>query len=65
MLNAFNVANKQNIDGLNTTAFNLTPAGPSSGFATYQPSFQSVSTSNNSGFVYTPREVEIAARISF
>ena len=65
MLNAFNIANKQNIDGINTTAFNLSPAGPSTGFATYQPSFQSVSTSNNSGFLYTPREVEIAARIAF
>ena len=65
MLNAFNIANKQNIDAIDTTAFILSPAGPSAGFATYQPSFQSVSTSNNSGFLYTPREVEIAARISF
>jgi hypothetical protein len=65
MLSAFNVANKQNIDGLNTTAYNLASTGPATGIATYQTSFQSVSTSNNSGFLYTPREVEIAARISF
>ncbi len=65
MLNAFNVANKQNIDGLNITAYNLTSTGPTTGIAIYQASFQSVSTSNNSGFLYTPREVEIAARISF
>jgi len=65
MINAFNIANKQNIDGLNTTAYYLTSIGPASGIATYQTSFQSVSSSNNSGFLYTPREVEIAARITF
>jgi hypothetical protein len=65
MINVFNIANKQNIDNLNTTAYTLSAIGPASGIATYQTSFQSVSSSNNSGFLYTPREVEIAARITF
>jgi hypothetical protein len=65
MLNVFNIANKQNIDGLNTTAFKLASTGSATGTATYQSAFQSVTSSNNSGFLYTPREVEIAAKFSF
>jgi hypothetical protein len=65
MINIFNIANKQNIDGINTTAYNLASIGPTSGIASYQRSFQSISTSNNSGLLYTPREIEIAARITF
>jgi hypothetical protein len=65
MINAYNIANKQNIDGINTTAYNFASIGPTSGIASYLTSFQSVSTSNNSGLLYTPRQVEIAARITF
>lgn len=66
MANVFNVANHQNIDGLGTTAYKL-----SGTTATYQgqgpsnPSdntFQKPTSSNNSGFLYTPREIEIATK---
>jgi hypothetical protein len=69
MWNIFNVANHQNIDGLGTTAYKL-----SGNTATYQgqgtsnPSnntYQIPTSSNNSGFLYTPRQIEIAARFNF
>jgi hypothetical protein len=69
MCNMFNVANHQNVDGYTTTnAYTL------SGYtATYQgqpsPStntgYRVVNSSNNSSFLYTPRQVEIAARFNF
>jgi len=67
--NVFNLANHQNIDGVGTTAYQLSGLT-----ATYQgqgaanPSlntFMVPTSSNNSGFLYTPREVEIAARLIF
>jgi hypothetical protein len=60
----FNVANHQNYDGINSTAYKLGGTG-TAGTATYQPTFQQFTSSNNSGFLYTPREIEIAARLSF
>jgi hypothetical protein len=30
---------------------------------TYQPTFGAITSSNNSGFLFTPRDVEIAAKI--
>jgi Carboxypeptidase regulatory-like domain len=69
MANVFNLANHQNIDGLGTTAYKL-----SGDTATYQgqgssnPSnntFQIPTSSNNSGFLYTPRQIEIATRFNF
>jgi hypothetical protein len=36
-----------------------------SGTATYQSTYGQVTSSNNSGFLYTPRQIEIAARFSF
>jgi hypothetical protein len=65
LLNIFNVANHQNIDGINMTAYNLASTGAATGTATYQSAFQSVTSSNNSGFLYTPREIEIAAKFKF
>jgi hypothetical protein len=67
--NMFNVANHQNIDGLGTTAYKL-----SGSTATYQGqgasnaalnSYQIPTSSNNSGFLFTPREIEISARLNF
>ena len=69
MANMFNVANHQNIDGLGTTAYKL-----SGSTATYQGqgtsnaalnSYQIPTSSNNSGFLFTPREIEISARLNF
>jgi hypothetical protein len=66
MCNMFNVANHQNVDGFVTTSeyyFSGTTAafqgkGTTNGFAV-------PSSSNNSGFLYTPRQIEFAARINF
>jgi len=68
MCNIFNVANHQNIDGLGTTAYKL-----SGTTATYQGQVGNASlntyrvptSSNNSGFLYTPRQIEFAARFNF
>ncbi|HEX4038940.1 MAG TPA: TonB-dependent receptor [Acidobacteriaceae bacterium] len=69
MANVFNLANHQNIDGLGTTAYKLSGLT-----ATYQgqgsanPSnntYQVPTSSNNSGFLFTPRQIEIATRFSF
>jgi hypothetical protein len=61
----FNVANHQNIDGLGTTAYKLGGTA-TAGTATFQaPTWQVPTSSNNSGFLYTPRQIEIAAKLSF
>jgi hypothetical protein len=60
----FNVANHQNVDGINTTAYKLGGTG-AAGTATYQSTFQQVTSSNNSGFLFTPRQIEIAAKLHF
>ena len=68
MLNVFNVANHQNVDGIGSTAYKLAKTGSTglTGSATFQNStFGIVTSSNNSGFLYTPRQVEIAARFNF
>jgi hypothetical protein len=63
--NVFNIANHQNIDGVGTTAYKLAGSG-TAGTATFQSAtFQVPTSSNNSGFLYTPREIEIAARFKF
>jgi len=64
--NVFNVANHQNIDGINSTAYQLSSGSSATqGIATYQSTFQQATSSNNSGFLYTPRQIEIAARLTF
>lgn len=66
MLNAFNVANHQNV-----TAYSATYLYSVSGTtATYtgkdgKNTFMVPSNSNNSAFLYTPRQVEISARFNF
>jgi hypothetical protein len=69
MWNIFNVANHQNIDGLGTTAYKLSGTTATyQGQGTSNPSnntYQIPTSSNNSGFLYTPRQIEIAARFNF
>jgi hypothetical protein len=65
LANVFNIANHQNIDGINTTAYLLSSTGALGGTATFQPTYGQITSSNNSGFLYTPRQIEIAARFSF
>ena len=66
----FNLANHQNWSSVNGTAYNVTtftgqstPSTPVQ--LTYVPAFGTVSTTNNSGFLYTPRQIEIGAKINF
>ncbi|MFZ1938201.1 MAG: TonB-dependent receptor domain-containing protein [Terracidiphilus sp.] len=72
MCNVFNVANHQNVDGLGTTAYKITTSGTTN-TATYQGQYTTnanntykiPTSSNNSGFLFTPRQVEIAAKFIF
>ncbi len=68
---AFNLANHQNITGLNTSGYTLStvqpPAGSSAQPAStlvYQTTFQTV-TSANSNNVYQTRQIQLAARLTF
>jgi hypothetical protein len=74
----YNVANHQNFSttNINENAYNygsttVAAGAPAVGSAanpailTYLTAFGSHSTSNNSGFLYTPREFELSARLEF
>ncbi|MGD0860141.1 MAG: TonB-dependent receptor [Terracidiphilus sp.] len=67
MANMFNAANHQNFDGINSTGYVLSSGSTSTtGTATYQSAtYGAFTSSNSSGFLYTPRQIEIAARLSF
>jgi hypothetical protein len=72
----FNVANHQNITGIQNTAYNLTSVtattqqeqnGYPSGYVdtlTLQPNFGTYNNSN-SNYTYTPRQVQLAIRLHF
>ena len=64
-LQAFNIANHQNVTAVNSIAYKLASTGPNAGTATYQSNFRTTSFTNNSGFSYTPRQLELSARFSF
>jgi hypothetical protein len=67
---AFNIANHQNVTGVNTTGYTITTATQSATAAAqtsnlvYSPTFQSI-TSANSNYAYNVRLVQIAARFIF
>jgi hypothetical protein len=71
----YNVANHQNYSinstDVHQTAYNFTSSGAGVSTLTYQPNtgpgvgFGSHSTSNTSGFLYTPREIQVQARLMF
>jgi outer membrane receptor protein involved in Fe transport len=69
ILNAFNLANHQNVTAVGTTAYTL--SGSTLTYLGQGSAYPSNNTlgiptnSNSSGFMFTPREVEIAARINF
>jgi Carboxypeptidase regulatory-like domain/TonB-dependent Receptor Plug Domain len=73
LANVFNLANHQNVDGVTETAYKLTTVSGSTtaGIATYQggqsgtSTFRAPTSSNSTGFLFTPREIEIAARFTF
>ena len=64
-LQAFNVANHQNESTGNNTAFQLTGTSATTGTAVYQSNFGTINRTNNSGFSYTPRQLELSARLFF
>lgn len=66
---AFNLANHQNITGVNSTGYAITTAQGSATVAptatlVYQPTFQTT-TSANSNYAFSPRLIQIAARLVF
>jgi hypothetical protein len=64
----FNVANHENVTSAGTTAYTLgsVTGNTLAGTATFAPTTFGVPTSiNSSGFLYTPREIQISARFSF
>ncbi len=69
----YNVANHQNFStsDINQNAYTYTASGIGGSTLTYLPNtgpgvgFGSHSTSNDSGFLYTPREIQIQARLEF
>jgi outer membrane receptor protein involved in Fe transport len=62
----FNVANHQNVSAVSSTGYIFSSTGALSSNAAYQPTTFGVPTSvNSSGFLYTPREVQISARFTF
>jgi hypothetical protein len=64
--NIFNIVNHQNIDGINTGAYTFGSSTALATTATFNSSsYGTTSSSNSSGFLYTPREVEIAAKFNF
>ena len=64
----FNLWNHDNVTGVNTTGYAITPnttnPGQYAGNLTYQPSFGQV-TSANSNYAYGPRQIQISARVVF
>ena len=66
-LQAYNVANHQNVTAVFTPAYKVakTAGNALAGTATYQSNFGQTSFTNNSGFNYTPRQLELSARFSF
>ena len=62
---AFNIANHQNITGLNTTAYSFaTNTATNTNTLTYQSGFQTV-TSANSNYAFNPRLLQLAVRLLF
>lgn len=69
LCNVFNVANHQNITGVGTTSYTLSGSTLTylgQGAANTADNTLGVpNNSNSSGFLYTPREIEIAIRLNF
>jgi len=68
----YNMYNHQNVTGVNTTAYALVATGNTS-IATYQSGvagtltspFGAANNSNSSGFLYTPRQVQLGFKFLF
>jgi hypothetical protein len=64
----FNIANKQNVSSVNTTAYSVATTGTGCSAASpclnFSPLFGSI-TNTNSNFVYSPRQIQIGVKIKF
>ena len=56
----FNVANKQNVMSVNTTGYII-----SGNNLNFNPTFGTTTGVNNSNFLYTPRQIQLGARVHF
>jgi hypothetical protein len=61
--NVFNLANHQNITQIGTTQYSL--SGATLTYLGGGGSFQGVTNSNSASFLFTPRQIEISARVNF
>lgn len=66
---AFNIANHQNVTSVNTTAYTIGTVAASKtntlSFTTQTPSFGVPNSTNNSGFSYAPRQIQLGVRGQF
>lgn len=77
MVQAFNLFNHQNVTSVNATAYNFgSSTSATCGVnqlcfnavnrgGTYTPQYQQVTNTNSSGFAYTPRQLQLALRVTF
>ena len=63
----YNVANHENFSpsDINNSAYTLTPGTATTGTLAFVPGFQTKKAANDSGFLYTPREIQVGARLQF
>jgi len=61
----FNAYNHRNVSTVATTAYLLSNTTATSATAAYQSTFGTVTAANSSGFLYTPRQVQIGFRLLF
>jgi hypothetical protein len=66
----FNLINKQNVTGVNNTGYIIGNNAATCGAAVtpclaFSPTFGSITNTNSSNFLYTPRQIQVGARVSF
>jgi hypothetical protein len=66
---AFNVANHQNVTGVNTTAYTVGSVAASKTntltYTTAVPTFGATTFTNTSGFSFAPRQIQLGVRAQF
>ncbi len=66
---AFNVANHQNVTGVNTTAYTVGATAATRAntltYTTAVPTFGATTFTNTSGFSYSPRQIQLGVRAQF
>jgi hypothetical protein len=58
----FNIANKQDVTGVNTTGYTI-PFGTTN--LVFNSGFGKPFATNGSSFTYTPRQIQLGARVRF